>query len=46
VVTPQSLSADQKKLFAGLARSFDGSKLSQDDKSFLGKMKDTLGGGS
>jgi len=45
VVTPQSLNANQKKLFAELARSFDGSKPSQDDKSFLGKVKDTLGGG-
>jgi molecular chaperone DnaJ len=43
VVTPQSLDASQKKLFKELARTLDGAKLPQDDKSFFDKVKDTFG---
>ncbi len=44
VTVPEKLTDEQKRLFAALAATFDGSAPPDDDKGLLGKIKDALGG--
>jgi molecular chaperone DnaJ len=46
VATPQSLNSSQKKVFKELAKSLEKAQLTEDDKSFFGRVKDTFGSGS
>ncbi|HEY49802.1 MAG TPA: molecular chaperone DnaJ [Dehalococcoidia bacterium] len=44
VVTPQSLTAKQKKLFKDLAKDLEEATLPQEDKGFFDRIKDTFSG--